>query len=118
MKALMIILASTFFVSLNAQAAPTANGYMCKKNASGVCAVRLATGQCTHSWDRDDVNDPMWSCRKFLGLVKSNFDKSNFRCKKTASGYCAQSLKTGQCTHEWYHEDGNAKWQCNNWLRT
>ena len=168
MKALMILLASMFFVSLNAQAAPTANGYMCKKNASGVCAVRLSTGQCTHqwdkensnnpmfhckkfigikvsnfnkanyfcrdhggyvcaaskktgqcthSWDEDDHNDPMWSCRKFLGLVKSNFDKSNFRCKKNASGYCAQSLKTGQCTHQWYNEDGNAKWQCNNWLR-
>ena len=91
--------------------------YYCKKQSDYVCAASKKTGQCTHAWSKDDGGDPMWRCQKFLGLVKTNFDKSNFTCKKNASGYCAQSLKTGQCTHQWNNEDGNAKWQCNNWLK-
>ena len=169
MKRFLLILALPLLFALNAEAKVQANGYMCKNTGNGVCAVKLSTGQCTHqweqgdggnpmfhckkfigikvsnfnksnyycrdhggyvcaaskktnqcthSWDQDDHNDPMWSCRKFLGLEKSNFDKSGFQCKKTAGGYCAQSLKTGQCTHEWNNDDHpNPEWSCNNWLQ-
>ncbi len=105
------------FIGLNVSNFNKAN-YFCRDHGGYVCAASKKTNQCTHSWDQDDHNDPMWSCQKYLGIVKSNFDKSNFRCKQTASGVCAQSKKTGQCTHLWSSDDGgNPMWQCQNWLK-
>jgi len=92
--------------------------YFCRNHGDYVCAASKITNQCTHSWGQDDHNDPMWSCRKFLGLETSSFNKSNFQCKKTATGACAQSKVTGQCTHAWSSDDHHdPMWACNKWLK-
>ncbi len=171
----LMIIISMSFLSPMAQANATAGAvetaqYLCKNFGNSVCAVKKATGQCTHSWSKDDVSDPMFFCKKHIGLSKgqknnsSNYfckdfggyvcavnkkhgqcgaswdkddvtdpmyfclkhlgqaqtktiDKSNYRCKKTGNGVCAQNLKTGQCTHQWTNKDhDNPMYQCQKYL--
>jgi len=40
--------------------------YRCSNTGGGVCARSIVTNQCTHSWDREDVQNPMFACKKFL----------------------------------------------------
>lgn len=93
-------------------------GYYCRSFGSRVCAASEATGQCTHSWKRGEFADPMYSCQQFLGQVSnSGPDRSNYACKKTPTGVCAQNLSTGQCTHSWKRGDfDNPMASCQSWL--
>jgi hypothetical protein len=94
------------------------SGYYCRSFGSRVCAASEATGQCTQSWQRPEYADPMYSCQKFLGQTSSNApDRSNYSCKKTPYGACAQNLSTGQCTHAWRQSDfQNPMASCRAWL--
>jgi hypothetical protein len=105
----LFVIMTIVFVSSLAQASK----YVCKETANGVCAVNKATGQCTHAWSDADGEDPMFFCQKFIGEVKSHYNPANYKCVKTATGACAKSISTGQCTHSWSDEDGgNAMFFC------
>jgi hypothetical protein len=80
--------------------------YTCKSYGDEVCAVSNSTGQCTTSWDKEDGGNPMFFCKKFIGLKVSNYDKSNYYCKDMGNYTCAKSLSTGQCTNSWSNKDG------------
>ena len=109
----LLTILATITLGVSAQAAPQNGKYRCKKNAGGVCAQRISTGQCTHQWDQDEHNNPMFHCKKFIGIKVSNYNPKNYYCKQMGDSVCAASKRHGQCTHVWSYEDGaDAMWQC------
>lgn len=97
--------------------AASAASYACKKSGSSVCAVNLATGQCTHSWSTRDGGNPEYECLRYLGVIPSKVDRAPYSCKRTSNGACAVDSRTGQCTHSWRSgEDSNPMDSCRRWM--
>lgn len=83
-----------------------ANGYVCKKRGSSVCAFNVSTGQCVKTFKNSDYSNPMFACKKaFGGGVSSNYNPGNYYCRNFGSRVCAVDSRTGQCTHNWSRKD-------------
>ncbi len=84
----------------------TTNDYMCKTRASTVCALKISTGQCTHSWNKSEYPNAMAMCQSAIGnAVDNNYDSSNYYCRNFGSRACAVDSRTGQCTHAWTRDN-------------
>ncbi len=106
LKAMSVL---AFVVSAQAFASGTVEngGYVCKQQGDSVCAMSKRTGQCTHQWDRGDGGDPMFFCKKYIGLNPGgSVNWSNYYCKDMGDYVCAVSKIHGQCGASWSKRDG------------
>ncbi len=98
--------------------ASAAGKYTCKQTGDSVCVVNNYTGQCTHSFSREDHGNPMYACRAFIGEIDTRVNRNNYYCDGNRDRACARSKIHGQCTHEWTSRDGggDAMYQCQRWM--
>ncbi len=90
------------------------DNYVCKDFGNRACAQSKVTGQCTREWS-DKEDGGMYACQVWTGEVSVKpIDKSNYKCKRVATGACAVDSRTGQCTHVWKEKDGGM-FQCKKW---
>jgi hypothetical protein len=60
----------------------------------------------------------MRACLKYVGNTSNPPSHSNYTCRPTASGYCAENLSTGQCTFQFTRSEyRNPKAACEKYLR-
>lgn len=117
MKWILASLLFSLFGLSSASASTTGRAHLqCRDMGSSVCAVNTRTGQCTHSWSHRDGQDARRACLVYTGQIETRVDRSNYSCSGSADRACARSHRTGQCTHEWTSEDGNALSQCRRWM--
>lgn len=116
MKKMILTTAFALAAFLPTTFAQTSKFY-CQQTANGYCAVNPVHGQCAHSWERRDTENPKYACMKFIGAVPSSVNRNHLACKKTPTGACTVDLRTGQCSHAWRDsEDDNAMWHCQRFL--